>query len=323
MSFQAVERLIKKHKRFLVTTHTHPDPDALSSQLAMAEYLKFLGKKVHLVNDSEVPTRLRFLPGTARIKSYQSLKKGQPSPWDVVIIVDCGDLERVGKVQGGIGAGQPIVNIDHHVTNDSFGDVPLVKPNASSTAEVLFDFFQHARFPLTKKVAMLLYLGIMTDTGSFRYDNTSAHTHQVAGELLRFGIPVDQLYRRLYEMIPLKDLRHFGKVVNEFDFLYDGKLVCLDLPRRRVKQFSKEFDLRDKIFQYLRAIKGVEVIAIFTEQRKNITRVNFRSQGQVNVARLASFFNGGGHRKASGCVLMTNLRNTRRKVIAKIREGLK
>ena len=125
-----------------------------------------------------------------------------------------------------------------------------------------------AEFSLNKQAAVLLYLGIMTDTGCFRYENTTARTHEVVSRLMQFKIPVSELYRKLYETIPLNDLQYFTKVVSSFTPLFDGKVIYLELRRGVVKRFSEEFDLRDKIFRYLRAIKGAEVLVILTQQEK-------------------------------------------------------
>ena len=163
----------------------------------------------------------------------------------------------------------------------------------------------------------------MTDTGSFRYDSTSAYTHYVASELMRFDFSVSELYRKLYEHVPFDDLKMFTKVITGFEKLYDGRVVCVEMRKKIVEKFSPEFDVRDKIFTFLRALKGVEVIIILTEQDRNTTRVNFRSQGNgVNVAELAYFFNGGGHRKASGCMIHDNLKQAKAKILFQLEKKL-
>ena len=258
-----------------------------------------------------------FLPG---VKAVKKVKEDQKLDYDVAIVVDCGDLNRIGTVRKIIDPNKMLINIDHHVTNDSFGDLNFVISKASSTAEVVYDLLRRAHVKLDKDLATLLYVGIMTDTGSFQYDNTSAYTHKIVGNLLEFDVPVNTLYQRLYETVPLTDLKYFTKIVNTFDSLFDGKVICVELKKRILNKFSAEFDLRDKIFKYLRAIKGVEVLVIFTEQEKNKTRVNLRSQGKVNVARLAAEFKGGGHRKASGCLLAHDMEISKKIILDCIRK---
>lgn len=308
------------HQVFVVCTHVNPDPDALASLLALTKCLRRLGKKVYPVVPESIPQRFQFLPGSSLLKI---LTVGKKISYDAMIVLDCGDLERIGQVQTMISAGRPIINIDHHVTNHLFGQLNLVVPEASSTAEVIFDLLARLNFTLDEDIANLLYIGIMTDTGSFRYDNTTPHTHFVVSELLKFPVPVAMLYRRLYESIPAHDVKNFTALVNSAEFLLNGRVVCLELTRRQIKKFSEEFDLRDKIFRYVRAIKGVEVIVIFTEEAKDRTRVNFRSQGRVDVARLAFHFHGGGHSRASGCQIPADLKVARKNVLAEIRRILR
>ncbi len=310
---------IKKNETFLLSTHVNPDPDALSSELVLDIYLRSLGKKVFIVNEEKVQDRLDFLPGGKRIRGF---KKNLTIDYDVAIVVDCGDLNRIGKVQNLIQSDKVLINIDHHITNDKFGSLNLVVPDASSTAEVLYDFLKTAHFQMTKNAALLLYAGILTDTGSFRYANTTHKTHLIAGELRKFPFSADDLYRQLYETMPLNDVKEFTKLISRFDAIYLGKVVCLELRKRVLARFSGNIDLRDMIFKFLRAIKGVEVCVIFTEVNSKETRINFRSMGDFNVAKLASNFNGGGHRRASGGRMDAGISETRKAVLKKIGKAL-
>ena len=310
-----VLRVLRGGKTFLIATHINPDPDALASQLALAVYLKSIGKRVYAVNEEKIPQRYLFLPGVNMARKAGTEKK---IDYDAAVIVDCGDLERIGSVQKLLHPGKTIINIDHHISNDRFGDLNLVITDASSTAEVIFDVLEAAEFSLNKQAAVLLYLGIMTDTGCFRYENTTARTHEVVSRLMQFKIPVSELYRKLYETIPLNDLQYFTKVVSSFTPLFDGKVIYLELRRGVVKRFSEEFDLRDKIFRYLRAIKGAEVLVILTQQEKGKTRINLRSQGKINVAKLASHFKGGGHSRASGCIIAGPMPEAKRRILAQL-----
>ena len=319
MSMSSIIQTLKKNKRFLISTHINPDPDALCSELAMADYLRSLGKSVRIINNQPLSGRFAFLPGMRAITSY---KEQQKVPYDAAIIVDCGDLNRIGRVQHLLKKKKRLINIDHHVTNDRFGDLNLVKPKASSTAEVLYELFDHARCKWTKNLAMHLYIGIMTDTGSFRFENTTARTHAIAARLMSFGFSAPRLYRKLYEIISFNDLKEFTKIIGQFDTLVNGKVVSVTLTRETLSKFSGNFDLRDEIFKFLRSIKGVEVFVIFTQVEPKKTRVNLRSTNKFDVAKLANMFNGGGHRRASGCLINQNIRETRKKVLREIRKIL-
>lgn len=320
MNFSKILESFNKYRIFIVATHVNPDPDALASQLAVAMYLKALGKKVVVLGEEDLLLRYAFLPGTKMIRKVNPKKK---IAYDAVIVVDCGDLGRVGAIEKILDPQKPIINIDHHITNHFFGTINHVVPKASSTAEIIFEMFEFAQFKIDKKIATLLYLGIMTDTGSFRFENTTSRTHEVVSQLLRFKLPVNSFYQQLYETVPLEDLQYFTKVVGGFRSYFNNQVLIVELRRSMLKKFSKEFDLRDKVFSYLRAIKGVEVIGILTEQGKNKTRVNFRSQHEVDVARLAAFFDGGGHSRASGCIVAGDISQASEMILSKLKKVFK
>jgi len=319
MSISAVVRALRTHQTFLICTHINPDPDALASQVGLGLALRQLGKDVIFISEEKTPERFLFLPGMAEI---QALGRRRKVNYDAVIITDAGDLERIGDVRRLLRDDRLVINIDHHITNTQFGDINYVLPEASSTCEVVFEIFKLVKVVLTEDLATLLYAGVMTDTGSFRFSNTSARTHRMAAELLSFPLNVAELYKKIYEQVPLTDIKYFTQVISGFTSLNDGKLICVDLPRRIFKKFSMQFDLRHKIFSYLSTIEGVEVLVIFTEEKRNLTRVNFRSQGQTDVALIASKFLGGGHSKASGCAVAGDIKSAHRRVLPEVKKYL-
>ncbi len=310
---------IKKNNKFFISTHINPDPDALCSELAMAGYLRSMGKKVVIINEEDVLDRFHFFPGIKQVKGLRGKKRIQ---YDVAVVVDCGDLSRIGRVKRLLHPGKPLINIDHHITNDFFGTLNLVLPKFSSACEVLHGLFVKDKVTLTKDMAFCLYTGIMTDTGSFRYSNTSSHTHQIVGELRKFEFSAVSIYKQIYETISLNDSKKFTKVLSRFDTLCDGKIICMELSKKVIGRFSEAFDLRDALFRFLRSIDGVEVVVICTEFKFNKTRVNLRSSGRVNVAKLAHHFNGGGHHDASGCQIEGNRTQARVKILKEIKKVL-
>ncbi|MBF0570051.1 MAG: bifunctional oligoribonuclease/PAP phosphatase NrnA [Candidatus Omnitrophica bacterium] len=310
---------LKKYKTFAVTMHAHPDPDAMGSALAMVLFLKSMGKKVRLFNEDPCPQWLAFMPQSGLYEQLAGKEKFSP---EVLVVLDSGDLKRIGNVKGLIGRETVVVNIDHHVTSDHFGTLNYVHPEHSSTCEILFEFFRAARFKLTRDVAILLYLGILTDTGSFGFDSTTPRTHEIIAELLKFGFSVSDLYRQVYETMPRADLKPFLSTMNRLELHCDKRVACLTMSERDGKTFSGEFDVRDKIFNLLRSVKGLAAIVIVTEVAKDRSRINFRSRGAVNVARLAEKFGGGGHRNASGCFMDAPVAKAKARIIKEIGKGL-
>ncbi|MEI8011308.1 MAG: bifunctional oligoribonuclease/PAP phosphatase NrnA [Candidatus Omnitrophota bacterium] len=312
---RAILRTIKAHRTFLVTMHVNPDPDALGSALAMTLFLRSLGKKVRLVNDGSCPEWLKFVPQVRLYEAYTEKMKFVP---EVAVVLDCGDKERIGKPARLVGQGVKVINIDHHVTNTSFGDHNLVKLDSSSTSEIVYGLLKASGNPLTRDMAELLYLGILTDTGSFGFDCTSAQTHKVIAELMKFDLSVSGLYRQAYETMPEKDLKAFLRLMNTLTLHLGNRVACLSISRRQASVFSDGLDVKDKVFGFLRAVKGLDVVMIITEQEKRKTRLNFRSRGAVDVARLSAGFNGGGHKNASGGFLDKPLAQAKTIVLAAI-----
>ncbi len=297
-AFNAVLNVIRHNRKFLVTTHHNPDADALSAALAMSLFLKSQGKQVYVLNEDACPDWLKFLPAISSLKKASDVRG---LDYDAAIVLDCGDLKRIGGVRRLIQEDKPLVNIDHHLTNERFGSINVVDTKASSSCEMIFDFFKEAGYPLNRNLARLLYAGIMTDTGSFRWENTSVSCHHKIAELMSYQISAPQMYDRLYVGIPVADMKLFTQVIHDARLLYGNKVYCVTLPKKIESRFSKSFDLKEKLFTFLRSVDGIEVIIILTQLNSKETRVNLRSQGHVNVARLSQQFDGGGHRKAAGC----------------------
>ena len=242
--------------------------------------------------------------------------------YEVAIVLDCGDLGRVGGVKKFLQEGKPLVNIDHHVTNDHFGSVNVIQSKASSTCEMVFDLLEAAKYPLNKNLALLLYAGIMTDTGSFRYESTSTHSHAVTEELMAFNISAADMYARLYVGIPVADMKMFTDVIHKAQLLDDNRVYCVSLSKRVVERFSKSFDLKEKLFGFLRSMEGIEVVVILTELNSKEVRVNLRSQKDFDVSVLAQQFDGGGHKKAAGCKIYGTLRLAQKTICGAIHKKL-
>jgi len=317
--FKEVLKLIGRHQKFLVSTHHNPDADALSSALSMALYLKSRAKKVVVLNEDACPDWLQFLPSTSLLKKAADVKAVD---YEVAIILDCGDLKRIGGVKNLLVQGKPIVNIDHHITNDRFGTINVVDAKASSTCEMIFSFLKETKTKLNKSYADLLYAGIMTDTGSFRFENTSAHTHEVISQLLPFGISAVDMYQRLYVGMPVADMKIFSEVISQAKLLDHNRVFCVSLAKKVLSRFSKSFDLKEKLFTFLRSVDGIEVVVILTELGSKEIRINLRSQNDFDVASLAQQFDGGGHKKAAGCKIYDSLERAQKIICLAIHRKL-
>jgi len=322
MSINEVCANIKKYNNFLITVHTSPEGDALGAELGFYNLIRKLGKSGTIINEDKLPYGYDFLPGH---KLIRLLNKGSKNvEFDCFVVLDCADLKRTGDVYKLNKDNKPVLNIDHHISNRNFGDLNWVDPNASSCSEMVYKLYKKLQLPMDKDTAVALYTGIMTDTGSFRYSNTSSYTLKVASELLKFGIDVARLYRATYENIPPSDVKLLLKLLPKIEFYCQGKIVGFQIRKELFKDQKPSVDLADLALSFGRAIKGVEVVVLFKENlgENNEVRVNLRSQGKVDVNKIAAFFEGGGHKSAAGCTLTGEIKKVAKKVIARIRQSL-
>jgi phosphoesterase RecJ-like protein len=276
-----------------------------------------MGKQAVIVIDDSVPSAYGFLPQIDNIKIFNKNLKG--IKFDCFVALDCSDLSRCGSVYRINTDQKVILNIDHHISNAIFGDINWVEPQASSVSEMIYKLYKKLRVPLDKKSALSLYVGIMTDTGSFRYSNTTSFTHEAAAKLLNYNLDAAWIYKKIYENMSFADVKLFVKILPTIKQEFNGKIVWFQIKRSMLGR-NISFDLSEEALSFARAIKGVEVAVLFKENlgAKNEIRVNFRSQGKVEVNKIARFFGGGGHKTASGCTVIGRIEEVRRKVLAKI-----
>ncbi len=323
MSLKKVVACIKRNKYFLITAHTNLEGDALGAELAFCQILQKLGKIATIINEDELPYGYEFLPGADKIKKFKPDTKG--IRFDCFVALDCSDLRRTGEVYRINSANKPILNIDHHISNERFGNVNWIEPNASSCSEMIYKLYKKLRLPLDRNTAIFLYTGILADTGSFRYSNTTAFTHKAVAELLEYNLDVSQIYQNIYENIPFLDMQLLSRILLKMKRQAGGRIIWFQVKKNMLKNRKFSFDLSGHILSFGRAIKGAQAVVLFKENlgAKDEVRVNFRSQGKVDVNKVAQFFGGGGHKTASGATIHGRLDEVRKKVLAKIRESLK
>lgn len=323
MSLKSVVKALRKQNNFLITAHAGPEGDAIGAELGLLRLLKKLGKKALIVNQDPLPYGLDFLPGATGIRKLKDVSGAVK--FDCLVALDSSDLSRIGKVACLNTEGKPVINIDHHFSNSNFGTYNWVEGKASSASEMVYRLFKETNVSLDRQAAMALYAGILTDTGSFRYSNTSRFTHQATAELLRYGIDVAEAYKQCYENIPFTDMKTLAVMLSGITREAAGRIIWCQIPRKLLKKNIDTFDLGEHILSFCRAVKGVEVVALFREQfgRPDEVRVNFRSQGKVDVNKVASYFGGGGHKTAAGATVKGSLVSVRKKVIQRIRKSLK
>jgi len=322
VSLKSAAAFVKKQNNFLITAHTNPEGDALGSEIAFYLLLKKLGKSAAMVNEDGIPYGYTFLPEVGSINKFG--RWAMRVKFDCMVVLDCSDMERTGEVAQLNKAGKPVLNIDHHISNRKFADVNWVEPHASSASEMVYKLYKELGVAIDKPAAICLYVGISTDTGSFRYSNTTSLTHKIAAELLKCGLDVPSIYKNIYENVPYQDMKLLADILPGMHRGVGGKIVWFTIHKNLLKNRKLCFDLSEHLLSYGRAIKDAQVVVLFKENlgSKDEVRVNFRSQGKVDVNKIASCFGGGGHKAASGATVHGKLNDIRRKVLARIRKAL-
>ncbi|MDD2752514.1 MAG: bifunctional oligoribonuclease/PAP phosphatase NrnA [Candidatus Omnitrophica bacterium] len=322
MSLKKLVASLKRKNNFLITSHVNLEGDALGSQIGFYYLLKAMGKRCTIINDDVIPYGYEFFPEG---KFIQRFKAGKTKiNFDCVAFLDCSDLKRAGEIGQIDLRGKTIINIDHHISNERFGTVNWVEPNASSASEMVYKLYKKLHIPFNKNSALALYVGMLTDTGSFHYSNTSGATHHAVGELMGYGLDVNAIYRRIYETIPFSDMKLLSIILPKIKRASAGKVVWFELERKLWKGKKIFFDLSEHILSFGRSIEGVEVVCLFKENlgTKNEIRVNFRSHGKVDVNKIARCFGGGGHKTAAGATIKGSLLVVRNKVLSKVKSAI-
>lgn len=323
MSLRKVIAGIKNNRSFLITSHTNPEGDALGSELAFYRLLRKLRKKAIIVNEDNLPYGYDFLPDSSNIKKYKKNPK-KYAKFDCFVVLDCSDLKRTGEVYRLNTDKKPIINIDHHISNQWFGDINWVEAGSSSCSEMIYKLHKKLRLSLDEETAICLYVGMLTDTGSFRYLNTTSFTHKAVSELLRYNLNIPLIYKNVYENIPFGDIKLLIRILPSIRRRLRGKIAWFEIERDMLKNRRLSFDLTEALLSFARAIKDVEVAVLFKENLgvKDEVRVNLRSQGKIDVNRIAHFFGGGGHKTASGATVRGKIDAVRKRVLRKIKESL-
>ncbi|OIO37606.1 MAG: hypothetical protein AUJ75_03955 [Candidatus Omnitrophica bacterium CG1_02_49_10] len=312
MNPNKIVEALKKYNNFIITAHINLEGDAIGSVLAMKSLLDKLGKDSRIVVPEAVPEIY------SKIRGIDAIGTEIPSDvkYDALVALDCTSAKRIENIAQYANENKLIIiNVDHHASNMNFGDVNWVEPEASSAGEMLYDIFKAASIEIDMLAAEHLYIAIMTDTGSFRYTNTTPHVFRVAAELLEKGVDPAELYDALYSNRTLDNIRLLSKALGTIKVDPGGKIAwaVLDLPLLEGSGYNKG-DL-DGFIDYPRSIRDVEVAILFTQIAAGVVKVSMRSNTDLDVNKVASAFGGGGHIKASGCTLTGELNDIIERVI--------
>ncbi len=303
--------IIRSSRRCLITSHIRLDGDAIGSELALYLMLRDMGKEVSVYNRDATPQMYRFLPGSDQIMN--SMDAGES--FDAVFILDCSEIDRVGEEAPRVGAIRNIINIDHHISNGSFGDLSLLDPAASSTGEIVYRLMRELGTNITRDIAVNLYTAILTDTGSFRYSNTDRKTFRIASELVAKGANPWWISQKVYENNPVQKMKLLAKALDTMAFFWDRKIAVIHITKKMLEEAGALWEYTEGFVEFPRSIEGVEVAAFFSEIGDRIFKVSLRSRGSMDVEKIAGMFGGGGHHSAAACRITGDLESVKKQLV--------
>lgn len=310
------ERLIKSSKNILIISHVNPDGDTLGTMCGLycAIYKKYK-KKAEMLVLSKVPKIYEFLPHVKGAKTPAMLDKSRE--YDLVITVDVASMDRLVDAQIFFEKAKFSVNLDHHGTNNGFGNLAIIEPKSSSSGEVLYKILKTLGWEIDFDTATCLYTAILTDTGGFRFENTSATVFRIAAELTEMGINPKDLYKKCYESKTKATVLFQSYCVSKAVFSSDDKISYTTVYKKDLEKFSAGDDATDGIAETLRAITTTDVSFVVKEVDAKICKVSMRSK-QLNVANICSQFGGGGHKNAAGCTVKLSCEEAIKKILDEI-----
>ncbi|HTL46917.1 MAG TPA: bifunctional oligoribonuclease/PAP phosphatase NrnA [Verrucomicrobiae bacterium] len=312
---------LKKYDRFLLSCHVIPEGDAIGSMLAMQTLLQKLGKKTMLVCQDSFPERLSCLSN----KGWQEVRHLKSRPeFEAMVLTDCPTLPRIGSVKSVLRPSTVIFNIDHHISNSNFGHFNYIRPDAAATAEVVYDIYEELKVPINKETAKNLYVGLATDTGSFKYSNTTARSHEVAARLIATGINIEKINDDLHGTYSLSTMKLYSRLLGRVRTAGGGSIGWVGMKREDLKESGATHEDAEGFIDFLRYIKPVKVAFFMSElgsgKNDKAIRVSFRAKGPYDVNKVATHFNGGGHKKAAGCTIHAPMKEAERRIVETLRK---
>lgn len=305
--------IFRTRQSFALMSHVRPDGDAIGSQLALGHALEELGKTVYYWNQDGLPDSLKFLPGAKKIQRPPA----EPILVDVAVALDTATKVRLGASCLHAAAKAELwVNIDHHISNPLYGDRNYVDATSPATGQIVFDLLKAWNMPITAATRDAIYVAVSTDTGSFQYASTTAHTYRMAAELIDAGLEVGRINALTYDNHPYRRISLLRSLLNTLELHADQRLACWEMTEATRMELALQADDSEGLIDMIRAIQGVQVAAFFEELAEGQIRVSLRSKDHsVNVCEVAMAFGGGGHALAAGIRMPGPLAEAKRQIL--------
>jgi phosphoesterase RecJ-like protein len=323
LHFQGVEdaasdirRLIDDAAEIGCLTHKEADADSLGSALAFAEALREMGKHVHTVVPSPLPEGLRYLPGFDTIVEL-------PPALDLLFTFDCATLHRFGDRVHLVESTAHVVNVDHHASNDGFGEINLVDPKASATGQVVYRLLRAMGCPVSAETATNLYAALLTDTGGFRHENTTEAALRLGADLVGLGADAGWVALKSYKSRSVPQLRLEGLATARARSEQDGRLVWSEITAAMLEETGATMQEAEGVIDQLQTVDGMKIAILFKQAEPGLTKISVRSRDEIDSTDICKPFHGGGHRRAAGAELRAPLEIARERVLEVARAQLR
>jgi phosphoesterase RecJ-like protein len=293
---------LRRGHRFLITSHTHPDGDAIGSSLGLARALRSLGKSALIWLRDEIPSFYGEFPGAGRIHTGTTPPAGFPENFSAAIVLECPTLDRTG-LEEVLEKALPLINIDHHLGNSLYGQSHWVEPSAPAVGELVKRLAEALHATLDGDTSDLLLAALSSDTGGFRFSNATEQAFQAAADLVRTGAQPARVSQWLYESYPPSRIALLGRMLETFELHHEGTIATVRLSEEMFAKSGAAPGDAEGLVDVPRSIAGVEAVALFREIGKDTYKVSLRSRGAVDVETIARQYDGGGHHNAAGCRL--------------------
>lgn len=323
---QKISEQIIVSKEFLLTIHEAPDGDAVGSMLALAGILELMNKKVYLFSTDPVPIKHRFLKGWEKvINNPDSLKDKKI---DVLIMLDCGSKDRAGDFITDFKSYQTLINIDHHDSNNFYGNINLVDSVSCCTGEEVYELIKELMLKqniktLPSDIASCLLTALYEDTGGMRYTSTTSKALGIAAELVEYGASCSHVSEQIFFNISKQRMLLLGRVLSTLNFDSDGKIAYTIMTLKDLSETGAYSEDSDGLIDYPRSVQGVEVAFMIKEVADKKYKINFRSRGNIDVNKFSAIFGGGGHKVASGCTMSGELNEVKDRIISELKKLIK
>jgi len=310
--------VLKKSGSIIILPHISVDGDGLGSSLALGIALERANINVKIYIEEDIPCIYDFLPGKHLIEVYQN----QVEKVDTVVALDTGDLGRLGQRVNFLNGTKTTINIDHHTTNSKFASLNFVQIKASSVGEIIYKMLKMMGTEIDESISTCLYVAIATDTGGFRFGNTTSLTHQITADLINNGVNVADISQKIFDTMSFGKVKLMGAAIGTLKIEEEGNIALITITDEMMKATGAKEEDCDGIVNIGRNVRGVEVAIMLRQQENGEVKINLRSNVKVDVSEIAGHYSGGGHKRAAGCIVKGEFVEVRQKLLEDIKRSL-